>query len=309
MDLSMAVSRALQRNPDYRYPDAVSMLRDLERHLGREVPRPDAALVSSFMQHLFAQEINHQQQLVGDLILLHEAQLPPSSISPSVTDMPAIAEDRQSSTGTEVDLLVRQMRRSQRTTVGILGALVAVLLVMSAWLLHLQGKTGASAEPAARRDGRFAAGAVPAGPATAPTVAEHKAGANAESEIEGPRAAAFVAVAPVAPAPAALAPTASPAKPVAAKAKSMPIKVVVPESTASTSSGTTEEWGFLTIDTTPWSNVSIKGRLLGATPIIGAKLPVGNQLLTLRNPDLGIETQYSVNIAAKQTVVKRIGIK
>jgi len=42
---------------------------------------------------------------------------------------------------------------------------------------------------------------------------------------------------------------------------------------------------------------------------MGLKLPAGTHVLTLRNPDLGIETQYSVNIEAGQSLARRIGLQ
>ena len=69
------------------------------------------------------------------------------------------------------------------------------------------------------------------------------------------------------------------------------------------------EYGYLSIDTTPWSLVSSNGKSLGQTPLLGVKLPVGAHILTLRNPDLGIETQYSVTIVAGKTLARRIGLQ
>ena len=67
--------------------------------------------------------------------------------------------------------------------------------------------------------------------------------------------------------------------------------------------------GFLTFDTNPWSQVSLGGRPLGQTPLVSVKLPTGSQLLSLRNPELGIETSYAVQIDAGKTTVRRIGIE
>jgi serine/threonine-protein kinase len=67
--------------------------------------------------------------------------------------------------------------------------------------------------------------------------------------------------------------------------------------------------GFLTIDTTPWSIVSVGGKSLGQTPLVGVKLPAGAQTLSLRNPELGIETQYPVTIEPGKTLVRRVGLE
>jgi serine/threonine-protein kinase len=70
-----------------------------------------------------------------------------------------------------------------------------------------------------------------------------------------------------------------------------------------------EEFGFLTIDTMPWSQVSVGGQALGVTPVIRAKLPAGTHVVTLRNPERGIATTYRVTINPGQTTSKRLGLR
>ena len=55
--------------------------------------------------------------------------------------------------------------------------------------------------------------------------------------------------------------------------------------------------------------VSVAGRSLGQTPLIGVKLPSGSQVLSLENPELGIETSYPITIESGKTTVRRIGIE
>ena len=71
----------------------------------------------------------------------------------------------------------------------------------------------------------------------------------------------------------------------------------------------TASFGFLTIDTSPWSTVSVGGRVLGQTPLIGVKLPSGSQVLLLKNPEQGIEASYPITIESGRTTVRRIGIE
>jgi hypothetical protein len=69
-----------------------------------------------------------------------------------------------------------------------------------------------------------------------------------------------------------------------------------------------DEPGFLTLDTTPWSEVRLGSRKLGVTPLVSVALPNGKHTLVLRNPELGIVTQYTVQIEAGKTVVRKLGI-
>lgn len=70
----------------------------------------------------------------------------------------------------------------------------------------------------------------------------------------------------------------------------------------------TEE-GFLTLDTIPWSNVSLGNRRLGTTPILRFRLPAGEHTLTLTNPEQGIRSTYRVVVQPGQTIARRIAIQ
>jgi len=67
--------------------------------------------------------------------------------------------------------------------------------------------------------------------------------------------------------------------------------------------------GHLTLDTVPWSEVVLGGRVLGTTPLIGVELPAGTHTLVLRNPEQGIETRYRVRIEAGSTTTRRLGLQ
>jgi hypothetical protein len=69
------------------------------------------------------------------------------------------------------------------------------------------------------------------------------------------------------------------------------------------------EPGLLNLDTTPWSNVSVGGRALGTTPLVGVSLPAGTHTLVLTNPELGIKTTYRVTIGSGRTTARRIGLE
>ena len=67
--------------------------------------------------------------------------------------------------------------------------------------------------------------------------------------------------------------------------------------------------GFLTLDTTPWSNVTLDGRPLGPTPLIRVSLPAGTHTLVLSNPDDGLTTQYRVTIRSGELLTRRVGLE
>jgi hypothetical protein len=65
------------------------------------------------------------------------------------------------------------------------------------------------------------------------------------------------------------------------------------------------EDGFLTLDTSPWTVVSLRGRELGTTPLVRVALPPGAHTLSLRNPDLGVNQSITVTVRAGATTVLR----
>ncbi len=97
--------------------------------------------------------------------------------------------------------------------------------------------------------------------------------------------------------------------PAAATKTASPAVATTPSAPSATKPEGSPSFGFLTIDTSPWSVVSAGGRVLGQTPLIGVRLPSGTQVLSLRNPELGIETSYPITIESGKTSVRRIGIE
>ena len=59
--------------------------------------------------------------------------------------------------------------------------------------------------------------------------------------------------------------------------------------------------GTLKFNTRPWTEVSFKGKSLGITPVLGAKLPAGTHTLVLKNAGAGIDTTVQIIIRAGKT--------
>lgn len=70
-----------------------------------------------------------------------------------------------------------------------------------------------------------------------------------------------------------------------------------------------EEVGFLTIASYPWSRVWEGGRTLCITPCVKLALPGGTHLLTLENDASGVKQTISVNITPGETTTKRIAFR
>jgi hypothetical protein len=66
--------------------------------------------------------------------------------------------------------------------------------------------------------------------------------------------------------------------------------------------------GRLRLDASPYAVVSLAGRRLGITPI-DVELPAATHILTLRNPERGIETTYRVQVVAGESLLRRVELE
>lgn len=64
--------------------------------------------------------------------------------------------------------------------------------------------------------------------------------------------------------------------------------------------------GKLTLDTTPYTEVFLKGKKLGDTPLVDVALPPGIHVLTLVNDAKGIKRAIEIEIAAGKTTTKKL---
>jgi serine/threonine-protein kinase len=67
--------------------------------------------------------------------------------------------------------------------------------------------------------------------------------------------------------------------------------------------------GYLSLVTSPWTQVTLDGRSLGETPLVRVPLPPGTHTLRLRNPSAGIDESYEVTIRSGETTTRRLGLR
>jgi serine/threonine-protein kinase len=298
VELDVVLARALQRAPGLRYSTAAAMRNDLAAWLARAGHTHHPEPISQLMQSLFATEIVEQRRLVSVLMARSDCTPPASNRPPSSTSALIVSQGTSATSADltrmsdQMDQLGKRHRRAFRTLL----ALVA-LFAGFAWgvgYFVLDRLNAASAAAAQRAPAEPVPAAAPlAVPAPLPQVQESMPSAEPAARAGAKPLAARAAAA----APGVRAVTA--AKPAAAEPE--PVSPAPPAASAS--------FGFLTLDTSPWSQVSVGGRTLGQTPLVNVKLPAGSQVLSLRNPELGIETSYAVTIENGKTTVRRIGIE
>ncbi len=67
-----------------------------------------------------------------------------------------------------------------------------------------------------------------------------------------------------------------------------------------------QETGYFSIDTYPYTKVSLDGRLLGVTPLVHAAIPPGTHTITLENTSEGVLRTTVVTVKPGETVTRRL---
>lgn len=295
-ELEAILMRTLQRNPAQRYATAAEVRDDLEAWLStRELTASSS--VSQLMQRLFSSEMAEQRRLIQERLSAQHGPSPESGltlVAPLLGGTPGSWSGLRSTQGSSVTDLMQELTRQRRTTTRLLAGLLAIVALAAVVGLHLILKAPIAVgplPPAASAAEPAAAVALPASaPAGAPLAAPSAAASIKTSAVQARGAASLTASLPRSSKPPQQTAAAGPRPPLAAEPPA------------------TRETGLLNLDTTPWSTVSVGGRVLGQTPIVGASLPVGTHSLVLNNPELGLRTTYQVTIFAGRTTARRIGL-
>jgi serine/threonine-protein kinase len=319
-EIDRIVLRALQREPAQRYASAAIMAEEL-RAWARRQRVPMIAPARGIMTELFERDTAEQRARISGLLIQPE-NVPISSTVPVLAKLPPAdtAGATHVSTVTEfLGQLEERQRRARRRTRALV-ALVATAVLGLGYALFTHGGEHADApapiaplpvaqagstppdtvtvRPAAREEAPTAAAApsiVPTSRPAAPNGSEAPRHRVAEAVRDVP--ATDDALSPVLPAPVEHSPPLEPAAEPKRSAR-----------TAASAEHADAEFGFLTLDSTPWSQVSADGTPLGQTPLVRAKLPAGPHTLVLTNSERGLSSTYQITIEAGKTSVRRVGL-
>ncbi len=299
VQLDAVLMRALQRSPALRYASAGAMQQELEAWLKSSGRVPNPKALGELMGELFESEIIEQRRLVSVLMARSDCTAPapisnrvPSSTSALIVNSNPATSTELSSMNERMNDLSRRHRRAVRAVAMLFALFAACAWAVVYFFVPQLNRTAAASSP---QGAPIVAPTVPAAVPAAPL------SASAARIVE---LSALPPLRKAAPAPAA-----HPATRVALAAALLPAHAALQPPTTSEKPDAAPSFGFLTIDTSPWSMVSVGGKSLGQTPLVSVRLPVGPQVLQLRNPELGLETSFSVSIEAGKTAVRRIGIE
>jgi serine/threonine-protein kinase len=305
LELEAILLRALDRDREGRYATAAEMRDDLEAWLSSRDLTQEASL-SLVMRRLFAREMREQRQQVQALLQAQPEPAPESGmtlVAPLIGTSATISGSLRGTQVSSVTDLIEELTRQRRVTTRLLGGLVALvacaLLFGVYWTLlsrpEQAQRVPAAAPIASELEGQSknvsAALPAPKSPAIAVASAEPMTNATRDRHPTSAKAVAWAASATMARPSRSPAPASTPDPPPPVPSASAPV-----------------DTGLLNLDTTPWSVVTVGGRVLGQTPLIGASLPVGTHTLVLSNAEQGLKTTYQVTISAGKTTARRIGL-
>jgi len=91
--------------------------------------------------------------------------------------------------------------------------------------------------------------------------------------------------------------------------KTTPAGKTTAAATTATTAPPAEEPGFLTLQTYPFSRVTLGGRVLGTTPLVKVSLPPGAHTLVAENADQGLKQSISVTIESGKTTTKNLELR
>ena len=320
-EIDRIVLRSLQREPAQRYASAAIMAEEL-RAWARRQKVPMIAPARGIMTELFERDTAEQRARISGLLIQPE-NVPISSSVPVLTKLPAAETVGASHVSTVTEFLGQleeRQRSAQRRTRALVALLTAGVLALGyALFTHGGAETEAPAptppKPVAQAGGTppdvsrpapiardEAATARPEAPTLAPT---SRLAANGNEGSPKHRSAEAAKDSP----PTKEAP--SPFSPAVAEAPRPAEPAPEPKRSAraaATSEHAEVEFGFLTLDSTPWSQVSADGTPLGQTPIVRAKLSAGPHTLVLTNSERGLSSTYQITIEAGKTTVRRVGL-
>jgi serine/threonine protein kinase len=304
--LGAIVARALQRDPNARYSSAAEMAGALRKFAA------DHAIShwndgQKLMDSLFAAEFLEQRQRIATFFANGDAAPTSGTVPARMLPLPlpgtstSVARSPGNTQVSALNELANEHERHGRRKLGTLGT-VLVPFVLVAFVLTYVLLVRAPSDVS-----------VPVTKAAPHVVVPVPARASSVSSVSPvptltavPSSRALVAT----PAPATAGAVRANAvgtggpTPVRASLKGPPPGVL---ETATPGRGTVE-FGYLTLDTSPWANVSVGGSSLGQTPLVRAKLPAGTHTVHMTNPERGISTTYQVTIQPGKTSVRRLGL-
>lgn len=291
--LDEIVRRCLARDPLDRWPSAGELRAALDAHVATHGGDATTKDVARFVDDLCGESLRARRTILRDRF----AQIAAGRLS-TTARMPPLATDRASTSPVAIELLRPSALDVPHVRAPVVSTLVTTNSAATRWVLPVCALFVGAAlsllggEAATRLEYARLELSRPARTTTSHTAAivEATNGGHVRGKAEA---------APALEAPPIVA--VSRGRP-AARAASTAIAATdaAPASNAATPSAT----GFATIDSYPWSRVTIDGAVVGVTPIVRTPLEAGRHVVVLENPEQG-KHELAVIVRDGETTAER----
>ncbi|HJZ85278.1 MAG TPA: protein kinase [Polyangia bacterium] len=272
--LEAGVMRSLERNRERRYPDARALQRDLESVLADRGGVPSNAALSEFMSLLFKETLEKRIFVESTMTAVIPMTGTQVRAAPTVVEAPPPAE-RTGGPGPWSAAGTTQVAAPRAGAMGILGVALGLVVGVMATVWYSRSHT---VRPAAIAQDQGAQPSFVMTPVQPPEVMELGPIPDGASP-KGPQAPS------------------TPETGVERRLDPMAIRHARVQRSV--------KFGYVAINTEPWSNVRIGGRLLGATPVREVKLPVGRHKFTFENASLKLRVTVPVDVQEGKHVQHR----
>jgi hypothetical protein len=313
--LSRIIAQALARNQEVRYASARQFHVALEEWLRSQPVVPGAAELAAYMTELFSARIEERVQL---LEAARSGALTPASASRAMPGHTANSMPMGRAPAHEEVTSVEQLPVRQRWPwlAGVAGLVLAVAIGLGILLSADPVVTPVTPPPApvtavppvltietepagaqvlvnGKEVGRspLTLDTLELGEHTVQALLEGRQSASRQVKLGHPGERAMVVLV-LAPEPVPV-----PPRPPVEPPESEPDRV---KKTAAVATGK------LTLDTTPWTRVFLRGKKLGDTPLVNVTLPAGTHQLKLVNEEKNLSAVIEVDIRAGKTTAKRL---
>jgi serine/threonine-protein kinase len=292
--LEKVLSKALARDPDQRFPDALELQVALERFLMEQKAVSNSTLISRYVRELFHDLLDIQFKaspdgrtatVEGILDALEVSSsiryaIPPLPGAPAEEPVPFVEDEEETTAPTK-----RFTKKDDGTYVLVTPSQV----ISRPWI---------KVKTIAKSLGTGARRMILGGVALACVLGLVAIFAAGSSEPVEPRGQYLPVMLYVQAWEEARVAARSPV-PVPAKPKRPPKKRVVQPAGK----------GSLTINTQPWSEVWVDGKKLGLTPLAYKELPAGRHRLVLKNPRLKLKKAVWIRIQANKTTEMEVDLR
>ncbi len=338
-ELSAVAERALQRDPGLRYQAASEMAAALREYLRQASALAGPAEISAWANQVLGQRAGDKRRLLallekkGGDISSFSVLKPDTEESFPSSSMPK--EEHAAEAATQRHLERPELKSRLSPAKWLIPPLVALLAVVAFWVLLFSDGVQQSFPPdgAASVEAAAEPPAAPApdvaGAATAPSPPEATdAGPDAQAPLAKRSAMVWVESSPAGcrvEVDGIEVPGVTPLSDIAVEADTEHrVTVTCPgrpraekKFTAATGESVRISFdlpaaeipgGFLSLDTSPWSEIYLGRRKLGLTPLIGYRLPAGEHLLKAVNEKKGLNKEFKVKIRPGKTTRLRLDL-